>query len=225
MDEVKRSLTFAVMLIALMFMPRAAQAQSPKEATEISIGAPAQTSLAERIYVQAVLVDSHGNRIPKATVYFTTQASFLGRDDDVVLAQAVTNKDGQAVGEFQNDFSGTLNLQAEFRGDDRYAPSQATTQVSALGGEQVYVEHVGVDIPGLNAPPLVAPAAALKSPTEGVSLFVEGLWPSMTGWPIAAALIVVWSMYLFAAVLVFRIATSESGVKESTFVADKRRMP
>lgn len=225
MDAMKRGLTLAAVLITLMLTPRAAQAQNPQEPTQMSIGAPAQASLGERVTVQAVLVDSRGNRISKTTVYFTTPASFLNHDDDVVLAQAVTNQAGQAVAQFQNDFSGTITLRAEFRGDDRYAPSNVTTQIRAVGDEQVYVEHVGVDIPGLNAPPVIAPMAAVQSPARGVSLLIESLWPSMTGWPIAAALIIVWSLYFFAVTLVFRVAAPESESKESTFVADRRRSP
>lgn len=225
MDAMKRGLTLAAISILLMLTPRAAQAQNPQELTQMSIGAPAQMSLGERVTVQAVLVDRRGNRIPKATVYFTTRATFLNHDDDVVLAQAVTNQAGQAVAQFQNDFSGTITLRAGFRGDDRYAPSSVMTQIRAVGDEQVYVEHVGVDIPGLNVPPVIAPMAAVQSPARGVSLFVEGLWPSMTGWPIAAALIVVWSLYFFAVTLVFRVAAPESESQESTFVADRRRSP
>ena len=225
MDTVKRLATITIVFISLALTSRAAQAQNPQEPTQMSIGAPAQASLGERVTVQAVLVDRRGNRISKATVYFTTPASFLNQDGDVVLAQAVTNKDGQAVVQFENDFSGTLTLRAVFRGDDRYAPSSVTTQIRAVGDEQVYVEHVGVDIPGLNVPPVIAPMAAVQSPARGVSLFVEGLWPSMTGWPIAAALIIVWSLYFFAVTLVFRVAAPEGESKESTFVADRRRSP
>ncbi len=225
MDTVKWWLTIAAVFIALLLAPRMARAQTPQEPTQMSIGAPAQASLGERITAQAVLVDSHGNRISKATVYFTTRATFLNHDDDVVLAQAVTNKEGQAVAQFENDFSGTITLRAEFRGDDRYAPSNVTTPIRAVGDEQVYVEHVGVDIPGLNAPPVIAPMVAVQSPVRGVSLLIESLWPSMTGWPIAAALIVVWSLYFLAVTLVFRVAAPESEITESTFVADRRRSP
>ena len=225
MDTVKKGLIVAAILIALLPMPRAAQAQSPQEPTQMSIGAPTEMGLGERVTVQAVLVDSRGNRISKATVYFTTHTSFLNHDDDVVLAQAVTNKQGQAVAEFQNDFSGTITLRADFRGDDRYAPSNVTTQIQVLGSEQVYVEHVGVDIPGLNVPPIGTPMLAVQSPSRGVSLFIEGLWPSMTGWPIAAALIIVWSLYFIAVTLVFRVAAPEGESKESTFVVDRRGSP
>lgn len=220
-----RALAITMVSLAIAPAPRTASAQSAQEPTQMSIGAPAQTILGDRIYVQAVLVDSRGNRISKATVYFTTPATLLGQDGDVLLAQAMTNKDGQAVAQFENDFSGTITLRAEFRGDERYAPSDVTTQVAAVGDEQVYIEHVGVDIPGLNVPPLTTPMVALKSPTRGVSLLIEGLWPSMSGWPIAAALIIVWSLYLLAVTLTFRVATSESERKESTFVADRRRSP
>ncbi len=45
----------------------------------------------------------------------------------------------------------------------------------------------------------------------------------MNAWPIAAALIIVWSMYLLAVRFMFRIAASKKGNTDSTFPADQRR--
>ncbi len=232
MEKVKSRLIMAAPLFVMVFIlqafaPRPALAQSAAEPTRISVGAPAQANTGERITVQAVLVDSHGNPISKATVYFTTHTAFLTKSGDVVLAQAVTNKDGQAVAEFADDFSGAITLRAEFRGDEQHAPSNATAQVGALGQEQVYAEHIGVDIPGFNVPPMAAPLgsapmASLQSPGQGVALSLERLWPAMNGWPIAAALIIVWSLYFRAVTLLFRIAKPVNEAEEST-TADRRR--
>ncbi len=212
MDKMKsqlitlRTLTISMVFALLIASPFAVSAQSPQEPTQMIIGAPAQTNLGAPLTVQVVLVDSRGNPISKEVIYFTTKAAFLNDNGNVVLAQAVTNKDGQAVAQFADDFSGTITLHAEFRGDDHYASSNATTQIATIGENQVYVEHVGVDIPGFNVPPISAPVASVQSPLEGVSLFIQDLWPAMNGWPVAAVLLLVWSLYFFAVTFVFRVA-------------------
>jgi hypothetical protein len=214
---------FMAMVIILAFAPYAVRAQSQQEATQISIGAPAQTNVGKRITVQAMLVDSHGNPIPKETVYFTTQAEFLHNSGDVVLAQAMTNSKGQAVAEFTDDFSSTITLQAEFRGDTQYASSNATTQIAIDGQNQVYAEHVGVNIPGFNVPPGMPPMASVQLPELNAWHFIANLWPAMNAWPIAAALIIVWSLYLVAVRFMLRIATSKKGDMESTIPVEHRR--
>jgi hypothetical protein len=196
----------AVVISFLAFAPRAALAQNSLESTKIMIGAPAQSKLGEALTVQAVLADSQGHPISKEVIYFTTQSTFLSDSSDVVLAQAMTNGKGQAVAQFVDDFSGTITVHAEFRGDTKYASSDATTQIGSIGGQQVYSEHVGVDIPGLNVPPVGAPMASLQWSEQGIPRFIQSLWPAMNGWPIAAVLLLVWSMYLLALRFVFRVA-------------------
>ncbi len=222
MEKVKSRLVlaaplFAMVIILQAFAPHDVHAQSTAEPTRINIGAPTQTNLGERLTVQALLVDSHGKPISKAIIYFTTHAAFLDKSGEVILAQAVTNKDGQAVAGFEDDFSGAITLRAEFRGDAQYAPSNATAQVNDAGKGQVYAEHIGVKIPGFNAPPVNAPMASFQS------LSIARMWPAMTGWPIAAALIIVWSLYFRAVTFLFRIAKPYNEAEEST-PADRRRL-
>jgi hypothetical protein len=201
-----RILVLAMLIDCLAFAPGSVRAQNPVVPTEIVIGAPAQSTLGGPLTVQAVLADSQGHPISKAVIYFTTQSTFLGETKEVVLAQAVTNADGQAVTEFADNSSGSLTLSAEFRGDTQYAPSNATARTATTGAGQVYVEHVGVDIPGYNVPPMGVQSATLRSSQQDLSRFIQDLWPAMTGWPIAAILLLVWSMYLFAVKFVFRVA-------------------
>jgi hypothetical protein len=146
-------------------------------------------------------------------IFFTTETTYLNTKSDVVLAQAMTNANGQAVAHFIDDVSGTLRLRAEFRGDTKYAPSNAAIQVAMAGNGQVYVEHVGVDIPGFNVPPVSAPMASIQS-QQGISRFIQSLWPAMNGWPVAAVLLLVWSMYLLAVRFVFRVAALGSEHEE-----------
>jgi hypothetical protein len=221
MDKITiRVLVTAITLSFLIFAPRAVRAQSALQPTQIQIGAPAQSSLGGPIMVQAVLADDQGHPISGAVVYFTTQTTFLKGTGDVVLAQAVTHANGQATAQFVDDFSGTITLHAEFRGDTQYASSDASIQTGVTGSGQVYVEHVGVDIPGFNVPPV----ASIQSPQNSITRFVQSLWPAMNGWPIAAVLFLVWSMYFFAVTFVFRVAALGSEPEEPLSF-ESRRLP
>ena len=210
MDKVTiRALACAALLCALGFSAGPALAQSALQPTQIIIGAPAQSDAGAPLTVQAVLADGQGHPISRAVVYFTTQATFLGRSGDAVLAQSITNGKGQAVATFVDKFWDKAKLSAEFRGDTQYAPSHATVEISTGGSGQVYVEHIGVDLPGFNVPPTLAPRAAVMQPR--FAAFLQGLWPAMNGWPVAAVLLLVWSMYLLAVTFVFRVAALGSG--------------
>ncbi len=206
MDKITiRALITATVLGFLVFAPQTARAQSSLEPTQIIVGAPAQATLGQPLTVQAVLADSKGHPISKAVIYFTAPATFLGDTNNVVLAQAVTNAKGQASAEIVDDFSGAITLNAEFHGDTQYAPSNATASISAAGEQQVYNDHIGVDIPGFNVPP-VGPAQVSVQTQPGIMGFIESLWPAMNGWPVAAVLFIVWSMYLLAVRFVLRVA-------------------
>ncbi len=222
MDTMKlRALILATVLSLLAFVPLTVNAQSSLQATQILIGAPAQANLGAPVTVQAVLADSQGHPISKAVIYFTTQTTFLESTSDVVLAQAVTNGQGQASAQITDDFSGNITVHADFRGDTQYAPADATTQISAANDQQVYVQHVGVDIPGFNVPPVGAPQASVGS-QQGIIGFIQNLWPTMNGWPVAAVLLLVWSMYFFAVTFVFRVARLGNEASDSS-TEDGRR--
>ncbi len=218
-----RLLVLATVLSVLAFAPWTVRAQNALQPTQILVGASAPSGVGSLVTVQALLVDGQGHPISKEVVYFTTQSTFLHHTSDVVLAQAVTNSNGQAVAHFTDDFSEPLTISAEFRGDAQYAASTATLGAGMVTGGQVYVDHIGVDLPGFNVPPVVAaPRAGIGSSDQGLAGFVQSLWPAMNGWPVAAVLLLVWSMYLFAVRFVFRLAAlgDEPGDSPS---ADSRR--
>ncbi len=224
MDKtIVRMLTFAAVVGCLVAAPQIARAQTVLEPTQIEIGAPAQWTVGGPITVQAVLADSQGRPISKEVIYFTTSASFMGDKGDMVVAQAMTNAKGQAVAQFVVDSSGSFALSAEFQGDAQYAPSKASVQPTVPGGQQVYSDHIGVDIPGFNVPPGGAPKAALGSST-GIAGFIQSLWPMMNGWPVAAVLFLVWSMYLFSVTFVFRVAALGSEPGDSTSTDTRRSL-
>lgn len=207
MDKITlRALITAMILGILVFVPQTVRAQNSLAPTQIVVGAPSQATLGQPLTVQAVLANSEGHPISKAVIYFTAPATFLGDTNNVVLAQAVTNGNGQASAQIVDDFSGTITLSAEFRGDTQYAPSNATAQISVPGEQQVYDDHIGVDIPGFNVPPVIGGPQVSLQPQTGIIGFIQSLWPAMNGWPVAAVLLIVWSMYLLAVRFVFHVA-------------------
>ncbi len=218
-----RAFSLAIFAALLVLAPQAARAQAALEPTQIVVGAPAQADLGTPLTVQALLTDSQGHPISKALIYFAVQDTFLHESSDVVLAQAVTNGNGQAVAQIADDFSGTITLQAEFRGDDQYAPSAATTPIAAASDQQVYSDHVGVNIPGLNVPPVSRSMAAIQSPLANLWGVVQSLWPAMNGWPLAAALLLVWANYAFAVTFVFRLAAL-GGKSDDSRSGEPRRL-
>ena len=214
-----RSLVGMLITGVLVFAPQAVWAQSSLQPTQISVGAPAHAATGDSLTVQALLVDSHGSPIPKETIYFTTQQDFLSGSGDMVLAQAETDRNGQAVAQFVDDFSGAITLRAEFRGDTTYAPSNGTASINATGSEQVYIDHIGVNIPGFNVPPVVSlpgngPMASVQS--QDIWASIDRLWPAMNGWPMAALLIIVWSMYFRAVTWMYRVAAPKIDGGNST---------
>ena len=218
-----RVLMIVMVLTFLAVAPHIAGAQGMQEPTQIVVGAPTQSKLGETLTVQAVLADSKGHPISKAVIYFTTEMTFLSQKSDVMLAQAITNGNGQAVAHFVNNFSEPFTLRAEFQGDKQYAPANATIQIAMAGTAQIYVEHVGVDIPGFNVPPVSPPMAAVQSlQQQSISRFIQSLWPAMNGWPVAAVLLLVWSMYLLAVRFVFRVAALGSEPEEKLSFEGRR---
>ena len=219
-----RALIIAMLLTFVALAPQTARAQNAQEPTQIVVGGPAESNLGETLTVQAVLADSRGHPISKVLIYFTTDTTFLSKKSDVILAQAVTNANGQAVAHFVNGLAGPLTVRAEFRGDSQYAPSTATTQISTAGSGQIYVEHIGVDIPGFNVPPVSAPMASVQSlQQQNILRFIKNLWPAMMGWPVAVVLLLVWSMYLLTVKFIFRIAVLGREPEEQASFS--RRLP
>jgi hypothetical protein len=197
-----------VLIACLLACPQwGARAQAPLEPTQILVGAPAQADLGSQVTVQAVLADERGRPIPGAQINFTTAATFLGTTQDVVLAQAVTNAQGQAVARFSNNLSGTITLRAEFAGDEQYAASNATTQIAVIGDGQVYSDNLGGQ-------------STAAAPVQSLPLWLQILRTEAGGLPLAAALLMVWSMYVVAVGFIIRIAalakTPEPGTPAMT---------
>ncbi len=198
-----------VMLLAWL-APGVARAQSGPETTSMTIGAPATAALGQRITVQALLVDSQGQPISKAAIDFVMPITFLTGSGKMVIAETTTDKDGRVQADIENQSSGDVTLLAEFHGNDQYAASSASAPINVTGDDQQYAEDIGVHIPLFNTAP---------SLTTGGNVTVIGaaLWPSFTGWPVAAVLITIWALYFLVVTHLFRLA----GAKDTRPDADQ----
>ncbi len=198
---------FAVVAaLALLITTTAGMALASGEPTAMSIGAPESAWLGQEVTLQVLLVGSDGRPVPNAEVLFVAPANFMGVSADAFLGKATTDKEGLAVMRLRVTQAGRFTLQAEFRGDDRFAPSQASTVIAVEGDAQLYAEGAGVHLPGINTPPPLAPSLfASLGPAATVA---TGLWPSLSGWPIALVLLVVWGLYAFAVAMTFKVVRS-----------------
>jgi len=182
-----------------------------RPATQITVALPAQAALGQPVHGQARLLDSKGAPVVGATLKFTVSLGFLGSSSRVLLDQEVTDNTGLVNVSFDLETAGAQEIRVGFSGDDTYAPSSAVVPIAVTGDEQLYVQRAGILVPGLNEGPVVGRAEATTQ--TGLPLFFAQLWPAMSGWPIALALIIVWSLYGYVAVLVARISRAETPVR------------
>lgn len=194
--------------LLLVAVPLAALAAG-SEQTTLTIAVPPSASLGQIAVVRASLSDAAGQPIPKATILITASLSFLQASGDVVIADATTDAKGVAVADFDVRTEGTLAIKAVFAGDERYAASSASATVGVAGDGQLYVQAAGVQLPGLNRSPgaILAPVDDAQSNT-GVLSGLAALWPALSGWPIALALMTIWSLYATVVGFLFRIGAA-----------------
>jgi hypothetical protein len=194
----------ALLIAALALPARTARAQTPGGLpTAIAVAAPASAPLGQKVVVKAKLVDAQGNAFPKARVDFTSPAEFLNTEGDMVVASALTDDSGVATAEFQVRRSGALTIKAVFRGDGTYAPSEAAANLNVTGTAQLYSQQILPSVPGINQSPVGQFATA------------GGTRWLLTGWPIAAVLMIVWSSYATAVFFMSRIASSAGEGEEA----------
>ncbi|MBI4494035.1 MAG: hypothetical protein HY690_14695 [Chloroflexi bacterium] len=209
-----KATSLALALLALA-APGAAFAQTTAEPTTISVALPATAELGQLVTLQARLLDGSGQPLARAAVLFTSPSSFLNVSGDAVVGRAMTDEQGLAVATFEVRSAGQIAIQAEFRGSARLAPARGeATMAVGEAARQLYVQQAGVRVPGLNAPPAVGPLAMMDEasiPSPLAALYA--LWPSMSGWPIAAVLLTIWSLYVFVVALLFRVARAGGEVR------------
>jgi len=178
----------------------AAQAADPI-ATKVAFALPATARIGQQISVQARLTDAQGAPIPGALIKITEVREFLGTSTRVLIADGTTDKTGTLTVSFDLRTEGAHEIRAGFAGDDRYAFSNSSATITVSGTEQLYVQDAGVRVPGLNEAPSFGPSSE-SGP-------IAALFPRLSGWPIAAVLLIVWSLYLYVARLVMRISRAE----------------
>ena len=160
-------------------------------ATRVVLALPAQATIGQEISAQARLTDAQGVPIAGAQLKFTEVEAFLGNESRALLADGITDKTGTVTVTFDLRTEGDHQIRAGFGGDERYAFSNATATITLTGSAQLYVQNAGVRVPGLN---------------DGL---IAGIFPRLSGWPIALVLLIVWSLYLYVAILVGRISRAE----------------
>ncbi|HET6701825.1 MAG TPA: NrfD/PsrC family molybdoenzyme membrane anchor subunit [Gemmatimonadaceae bacterium] len=172
--------------------------------TQITASVPAAAALGQGIEARARLTDGDGRPIAKAVVAFSAQRTFLGTTDLAVLAETTTDASGVATAIVELRLAGTFEIRAVYLGDEGHAPAMASAPITITGDAQLYVQSAGVRVPGLNEAPLTG-TVVLGEP-NGLLRAVSGLWPALSGWPIALVLLTIWSLYFFVAYLVTGIA-------------------
>ncbi len=178
--------------------------------TRIALTLPAAAALGQEVEARARLTDAAGKPVAKAVLSFGTPRTFLGTKDLAsVLAEATTDADGTATAAIELRAAGTLEVRAVFLGDQLHAPATASAEIAVAGDAQLYVQHAGVRVPGLNEPPQTG-VVVLGEP-NGILRAFGDLWPELSGWPIALVLLIIWSLYVFVAFLVTRVARATDG--------------
>ncbi len=178
-------------------LPAAAAGQEP---TAIAVAAPASATIGTAVPVQARLVSAAGP-IPHASVDFLVPASFLGTDGEMKVASGITDAQGLATATFEARITGALQVKAVFSGDNTYAPSTATSSMTVTGSKQLYVPDIGIRLRGLNSSPIA------QSGTVSHWL--------LSGWPIGALLVLIWSTYGAAVFFMSRISADAANGPEA----------
>lgn len=178
------------------------------ERAAVSVAVPREAELGQTVEVQARVTDAAGIPIPRALVLFVARVAFLSAESDAVLADARTDESGIATAQFEARTEGTLLIRAVFEGDQRYDEAIAESELAVVGHTQLFAEHAGVRLPGLNAGPAALPMFRDGTPVVGLIQGTSRLWPLVSGWPIALALMIVWSLYVSVVLLLFRITAA-----------------
>jgi hypothetical protein len=200
-----RSLRIAACLVAVAAAVLAsvggAAAAGTQQAT-LAVTAPASATLGDQVTVTAKLTSAAGP-IVKASVQFVIPTTFLNGSGDMVVAQAVTDGQGQATGTFEARSTGALQLKAVFAGDNTYAAvtAAASAATAVTGNEQLYVPDIGIRLRGLNTTP--------TGQATGLAHWF------LSGWPIGAVLTLIWSLYASAVFFMSRVVAEGDRATEA----------
>ncbi|MBI2325108.1 MAG: hypothetical protein HYU87_09140 [Chloroflexi bacterium] len=196
----------ATLLVLALSAPSVVAAADP---SRLALTAPATARFGETIGVGARLTDGQGAPISGARIVVVTPMRFLNGAGDAVLLDGRTDKDGSVAGEIAIRSTEPLALRARFGGDTQYDAAEAAARISVEGeAVALYEQHAGARVPMLNQAPGADGVSLAAGAGDGVLGRMRELWPALSGWPIAAALITVWSIFAFAVSLLFRIRSA-----------------
>jgi len=116
----------------------------------IAVGAPEGVSVGQDVEVKAVLSED-GVPVEGAEIALTYQASMAGESARVVLATATTDETGTAVMIYQQRADDNGEMQVVYLGPDTDPVEPYTFTIAVEeGGQQLYVNESGVEIPFVN---------------------------------------------------------------------------
>lgn len=149
---VRRTYVAAGLGISTLTLLFALMASGPAFAAEIgiSIGAPDRVAVGQDVEVKAVLTQD-GVPLEGAEVALTYQATWAGESSRVELTTAITDDTGIALLTYQQRADDNREMQVVYIGPDTdpVEPYVFTITVEA-GGDQLYVNQSGVEIPFVN---------------------------------------------------------------------------
>ena len=140
----------------------------------LKVVAPAQLTAGDSVDVRAELHSAHGGEpVAGATITFYMDGSFGGVDSEVMLGQAITDKDGVAHLSYLPRTAGEHQVHVEYLTPGESEPEVATWSHDVSGApHQFYRSSAGVQIPGLNVWLLIAVVAGVWTILLSVALRV-----------------------------------------------------
>ncbi len=143
------------LLVALVASLAAALATGSAAAqtasTVLQVSAPAAASVGDRLELRVSLRTALGEPVEGARVTLTERAGFMDTStQEVAVASATTDADGEAVLRFMARREGTRSLTARYDGDDDLAAASVTLDLPVAAGVQTYIVESQPGIPGVN---------------------------------------------------------------------------
>src|SRR3990170_4720298 len=174
MKYVMKALLVSVVMGAAMF---ALAGTADATHATLKVVAPTNLTAGDSVDIQAVLHSADdGEAVPEATITFYMDGSFGGVDSEVMLGQAITDKDGVAHLSYLPRTAGEHQVHVEYLTPGESEPQVATWSHDVSGApHQFYRSSAGVQIPGLNVWLLIAVVASVWAILLSVALRVVAI--------------------------------------------------
>lgn len=143
---------------------------------QVVLGFQSEAQAGETVAVAAYLVDPAGNPISGEEISFSIASTFLNVDGRMEIGTVTTDGDGLALLAYAPRIEGDRVITARFAGNEVFAPARASETLLVTPGPQLHKEFSPLRIPGANI------------------------------WMAAGVLAVVWGIFLYICVLIWRIA-------------------